>query len=108
MRQGSVIADWKVDLEASESFKATVTVAKQVAASVLEQFTAPTTIAATPTPKPVEEQPTEAPTAIAATPTPIPAAQAGGIDFGLIGGILLLVLIAGGAYLYYQKSKAAQ
>ncbi len=109
VRQGSVVADWNVDLGSSESFKATVTVAKQVAASVLEQFTAPTTIAATPTPKPIEEQPTvEAPTAIAATPAPAPAAQAGGIDFGLIGGIILLVLIAGGAYLYYQKSKAAQ
>ncbi|MFA6049338.1 MAG: hypothetical protein WC792_05345 [Candidatus Micrarchaeia archaeon] len=102
VRRGSVVAEYRgVSLVESETHKLTVTVAKALESSVLQQFTAPKAVAATPTPAPVV---TEAPTAAPEAPTPAPTA-AGDMNNWLIGGVLL-VIIVGALYLYLARKNA--
>lgn len=100
VHRGSVIADYAVNLVESETFKANVTVAKKLNATVLQQFTAPKAVAATPTPT-ATQAPTPAPTAAPVTPAPSPTAA--GPDMTIIGAIILAIIIAAGAYLYLRK-----
>ena len=85
--KGSVIAYWeKLDLNAGQTFKATVTVSKPVDKSVLDSFTIPTLIAKS---RPAVQAPS-------ATPAPAPAKRTAlQPDYTLIAVVILGILIAG-------------
>lgn len=103
VEEGSLIAVWDVNLAANQEFKADVTVRKGVDESVLEEFQAPSTKAAT-TPADDGVKPTAIPTQRPASTGGVAAAPAAaaGPDYA-IWIIVVVILVAIVGYYYYSQ-----